>query len=288
MTDLLQRVGLEVAPLYQAALEMVREAPDVHADETSMRQQGLKTKAYVWTFTCPELTVYRYATTRSGSVPVEVLGDSEGRLVVDAYTGCNKFTATGRRVRAGCLARARRGLFAQRETPGVEQALDLIAQIYQVERDAKQEGIVGSPAHLELRRMRSRPLMARLLCWARQQRRLHEPRSAMGKAVRYLTKNFRELDCFLRFASIEPDNNKAEGALRRVAKGRSNFLFVGSEKAGHNLAVVYTLVASCEQHHVDPIAYLTDVLIRVQRHPASKVRDLLPHRWKPSTVRNRS
>lgn len=127
-----------------------------------------------------------------------------------------------------------------------------------------------------------------LLCWAGQQRRLHDPRSAMGKAARNLARNSRELGCCLRFASIEPDNNKAEGAPRRVAKGRSSFLFVGSERAGHNPAVVYTLVASCEQHYVDPIAYLTDVLIRVQRDPASKVRDLLPHSWKPSTVRNRS
>jgi transposase len=47
MTDLLQRVGQELAPLYQAALEIIREAPDVHADETSMRQQGLTSKAYV-------------------------------------------------------------------------------------------------------------------------------------------------------------------------------------------------------------------------------------------------
>jgi len=288
MTDLLQRVGQELAPLYQAALEIIREALDVHADETSMRQQDLTTKAYIWTFICPELTVYRYATTRSGSVPMEVLGDSKGRLVVDAYTGYNKVTSTGQRIRAGCLAHARRGLFAQRENPGVDAALDLITSIYKVEREAKDAGIAGSPAHLELRRTRSRPLFARLLCWARQQKRIHDDSSAMGKAVRYLTNNFRELGCFLDFATIPPDNNKAEGALRRVAKGRANFLFVGSEKAGHNLATVYTLVASCEQNRIDPIAYLTDVLIRVQHHPASKVRDLLPHQWKPSITRNRS
>jgi transposase len=115
---------------------MIRQAPDVHADETSMRQQDRKSKAYIWTFITPELTLYRYATTRSGSVPIEVLGDSEGRLVVDAYTGYNRVTTTGQRVRAGCLAHARRKLFAQRDNPGVGEALDLFAQIYQVEREA--------------------------------------------------------------------------------------------------------------------------------------------------------
>ena len=31
----------------------------------------------------------------------------------------------------------------------------------------------------------------------------------------------------------------------------------------------------------DPITYLTDVLTRVQTHPASRIEELLPHRWKP-------
>src|SRR5690606_31805600 len=40
-----------------------------------------------------------------------------------------------------------------------------------------------------------------------------------GRAIRYLLKDFRELGCFLLFASIPPDNNKAEASLRRVALG---------------------------------------------------------------------
>jgi transposase len=103
----------------------------------------------------------------------------------------------------------------------------------------------------------------------------------MGRAIRYLLKNFRELGRFLRFATIAPDNNVAEASLRRIALGRGNYLFLGNEEAGHNFAVLYTLVASCEKHAVNAIAYLTDVLTRVQKHPASRVAELLPHRWKP-------
>jgi hypothetical protein len=47
------------------------------------------------------------------------------------------------------------------------------------------------------------------------------------------------------------------------------------------LAVLYTLVACCEKHGVNPIDYVTDVLTRVHSHPAREVLDLLPHRWKP-------
>ena len=102
----------------------------------------------------------------------------------------------------------------------------------------------------------------------------------MGAAIRYILKYHRELGCFLRFASIPPDNNKAEAALRRIALSRVNSLFVGNEKAGHNLAVLQTLVMSCHQHGHDPVEYLGDVLIRVQTHPAKRIQELLPHRWK--------
>lgn len=281
MTSLQQRASKELEPLYNKALELVRAAPDVHADETSIRQQKLDKRAFFWTFVTPEITLYRYATTRSGTVPEQVLGDSQGRLVVDMYTGYNTVTKTGRRVRAACLAHARRKLFELKELPGVDGALDLIGKIYEVEHEAAEADLLGTQDHLELRRRRSRPLFAQLLCWARAQRQHYDPRSAMGKALRYIVKNHRELGCFLRYATIPPDNNKAESALRRVAVGRNNYLFVGNEDAGNGLAVLYTLVASCEKHGVDPTAYLADVLVRIQHHPASRVEELLPHRWKP-------
>jgi transposase len=281
MCNLLHRGADELRPIYAAALALVPAAEDVNADETSMRQQDLERRSFMWSFVTSELVVYRYAPTRSGSTPLEVLGDSQGRLVVDQYTGYNAVTKPGRRLRAGCLAHARRKLFEQREHPETIEALDLIGEIYRVEAEAKEAGIVGSDAHLKLRQKQSRPLFARLLCWARRHRGTFAPRSAMGRAIRYLLKNFRELGRFLRFATIAPDNNIAEASLRRIALGRGNYLFFGNEEAGHNFAVLYTLVASCEKHGVNAITYLSDVLTRVQKHPASRVAELLPHRWKP-------
>lgn len=280
MCDLVHRAADELEPLYQRMCELVRQAPDVHADETTIRQQKLDKKAFLWVFVAPDVTFYRYATTRSGSVPREVLGDSRGRLVVDQYTGYNHITTIGNRERAGCLAHARRKIFEQSHYPEAEEALELIAQIYRVEAESRQRG----DSLEELRACReheSRPLFGKLLCWARRNRHEHEPRSAMGKAIRYLLKNRRELACFLRHPTIPPDNNPAEAALRRVAVGRGNYLFVGNERTGHNHAVLYSLVATCEKHGINPLDYLGDVLLRVQDHPASRIDELLPHRWKP-------
>ena len=238
-------------------------------------------RPYLWGFVTREVVVYRYAPSRSGDTAKQVLGDSTGRLVVDQFTGYNAVTKPGQRLRAGCLAHARRKLFEQREHPETQDALDLIGAIYAVEHDAKAAQIVCTAAHLELRKQRSRPLFAKLLLWGRRHRHSFEPRSGMGRAIRYLLRNFRELGRFLRFATIPPDNNVAEAALRRVALGRKNFLFVGGEDAGHDLAVLYTLVACCEMHAVNPVDYVTDVLIRVHSHRTHDVLDLLPHRWQP-------
>ena len=62
---------------------------------------------------------------------------------------------------------------------------------------------------------------------------------------------------------------------------RKNFLFVGHDEAGENLAGLYSLIATCEANQVNPVDYLADVMLRVQTHPASRIDELLPHNWSP-------
>lgn len=64
--------------------------------------------------------------------------------------------------------------------------------------------------------------------------------------------------------------------------GAKNWLFVGSELAGQRAAVVMSLVQSAKLNKIDPWAYLRDVLARIHTHPASRIDELLPHRWQPS------
>jgi hypothetical protein len=70
------------------------------------------------------------------------------------------------------------------------------------------------------------------------------------------------------------------GLESRRSLGRKNFLFVGNEDAGDNIAGLYSLVATCEANDVNPIDYLHDVLLRISTHPADRIDELLPDRWK--------
>jgi hypothetical protein len=44
--------------------------------------------------------------------------------------------------------------------------------------------------------------------------------------------------------------------------------------------VIYSVIASCEEHGIEPWAYLTDVLARLPTFRGD-LADLAPHRWKP-------
>ena len=60
---------------------------------------------------------------------------------------------------------------------------------------------------------------------------------------------------------------------------------VGYTESGENVAGLFSLIATCEANGVNPTEYLADVLMRVQTHPASRIDELLPHNWKPPSLK---
>jgi transposase len=161
------------------------------------------------------------------------------------------------------------------------RGLELILDVYRIEHEAKARKVVRTAEHLALRQSRSRAAMARLREWLVDEQPKHVPKSPLGTAVSYALNQWERLLCFLENVNIPVDNNASESALRVVALGRKNFLFVGDVEAGDHLATLYSLVSTCEAHDIDPVAYLKDVLMRVDTHPAAGIDELLPHKWTP-------
>jgi transposase len=281
MNDLFRRAAQKLAPLRAPLFDAIRSDFLVHADETSFKMTKQASKAFMWTFVGEKLTAYQFDLSRSGDVPLAALGQSEGALVCDDYRGYDPLVRKGQRARCGCNAHSRRGFFEAGAVPEAEEALELIAGLYRVEHEAERLGIVGSDDHLVLRRTYARPLFLRLLLLVRELRRHHGPKTLLGRAARYTWRNQRTLGRFLRDVRIPLDNNLAENAMRIVALGRKNFLFVHSAEAGHELALLYSLVVSCTRVGVNPVDYLADVLNRIDDTRRANVSELLPHRWKP-------
>ena len=82
------------------------------------------------------------------------------------------------------------------------------------------------------------------------------------------------------------DNNWVDNQIRPIAIGRNNWLFAGSLRAGKRAAAVMSLVHSARLNGHDPYAYLKDVLDRLPAQPASRIGELLPHRWHSQLTNN--
>ena len=291
LNDLFHRPAEETAPLSRRLLELVADKEIVQADETTVRvlDEGKTRTAWLWTFIGKEddqeLISYRYSPNRSGETPVQVLGGTKGFLISDGYTGYNKVTMPEGRERVGCIAHLRRRFFDALSTaPEGRGALDFILEVYKVEKIASDLGIVGTPKHLALRQEKSRRAMQDLHAWLEAERPKHLPKGPMGEAIGYALNQWGPLTRFLDDARLPVDNNGSERALQPAALGRKNYLFVGHDQAGQNIAGLYSLIATCEVNGVNPFEYLTDVLPRLGTHPAARIDELLPHPLDPGAA----
>lgn len=101
-------------------------------------------------------------------------------------------------------------------------------------------------------------------------------KSELAKAARYSLARWQALTRYVDDGRIEIDNSAAERALRGVALGRNNYLFMGSDEGGERAAALYSLMETAKLNGLDPEGYLRDVLSRIGDHPINRVDELLP------------
>jgi len=296
--DLFHRSAEVLAPIHARLLELVAEAEHVNADETPLpvQDEGKCHRSYDWVFVADDdqgrpMIAHAYSPSRSGETPVRILGKSRGTLQVDGYSGYNAVTTPEGRTRGGCWGHGRRKFFnALESAPEAEEVLDLIVDLYAVEWQAQEKGICGTEAHRLLRQSESAPVVEQIEAWLAKHEPVTRPKSPLGKAIGYMLekdpetkkKSMKEaMKVFLEDPKVALDNNVSERALRIVALGRKNFLFAGNDTAAEHLAVLQSLVSTCEANSVNPQEYLTDVLVRTREHPQSRLDELLPQNWQP-------
>ena len=284
LCGLFHRAANAVEPVYKRLLDLVCLDPYVQADETKLRVAEPKNArtAWIWTLLCDEIVAYVYSETRAAETPNHLLAGTTGTLVTDGYSGYNGVVGEGKRTRVGCWAHARRKFYEALSTaPEARELLDKIVELYRVEHDAADDDILKTPAHGILRDERSRVIVDAIEAWVDARIEATPPKSPLGTALTYASNQRSALRKFLSDPKLPLDNNISENALRIIAVGRKNFLFVGHKEAGHNLAILQTVCSTCLLHGVNPYEYIRDVAVRVATHPASRLDELLPMNWVP-------
>jgi transposase len=284
--------GVKLQPLIDAMKALLLTRAVLHADETPvpMLKPGLGRthKAYLWSYSCSEYdellaVIYDFAEGRSGHYARDFLRCWRGKLVCDDYSGYKALFEKGRGVtEVGCMAHARRkfhDLYKNHRSDIAGEALRHFAALYNIETEAREQNL-GADGRRQLRQQRSKPLAETLRQWLVRQRREVPDGTATSKAIDYSLGRWAALIRYIDDGDLPTDNNHLENRIRPVALGRSNWLFCGSLRAGQRAATVITLIQSAKLNGHDPYRYLKDVLERLPTQPASRLEELLPHRWR--------
>ncbi len=287
--------GVQLQPLVDAMRDDLLRRRVLHADETPVAMldpgAGKTKRAYLWSycstsFDRDRLVVFDFADGRAGRHAMEFLGHPgeqawRGALVCDDYAGYKALFTQGI-TEAGCLAHARRKfheLWANHKSTLAQQALALFGRLYEVEREVAD---LLADERRRMRQLKARPAADALHAWLLAQRQKVPPGSAAAKAMDYSLGRWQALVRYIDDGELPVDNNWVENQIRPIAIGRNNWLFAGSLRAGKRAAAVMSLVHSAKLNGHEPHAYLKDVMQRLPTQPASRIGELLPHRWRPA------
>jgi transposase len=281
--------GVRLQPLVDAMREQLLTRPVLHADETPVPMLtpglGRTHRAYLWSYSSSEYddlqtVIYDFADGRGGVHAQSFLGNWVGKLVCDDYAGYKALFQRGI-IEVGCMAHARRklhDLYANHSSQIAEEGLRYFAALYEIEREGRESKLNADGRRL-LRQQRSKPAAEALRQWLTRQRGQVPDGSAIRKAVDYSLGRWAALTRYIDDGDLPIDNNHIENRIRPVALGRSNWLFAGSLRAGQRAAAVMSLIQSAKLNGHDPYRYLKNILERLPTQPASRLEDLLPHRW---------
>jgi transposase len=307
MCDWMKACADLLTPLYDLMVQAVLASRSVHTDDTKVPCQdperpGKTASARMWSYGGDDAhpcNVFDFTLTWSRDGPRQFLTEKAGKfngiLQADALSGYDTVCTDLGIVRAGCWAHARRYFYDARDSAAgpAAEALARIGRLYGIEKELKetlaQQKLTGAAAdavRLAVRQEKAVPELATLRQWLDQQRASALPKSPFGHAVQYALNQWEALLLYTQHGFLAIDNNAAERALRPIAVGRNNWLFVGSPTGGQTAAILFSFTSTCRRLNLDPFAYLRDVLscLAADTLSAEELALLLPHRWTPPTA----
>jgi transposase len=278
-------------PLYNLMVSLVLQSRWLHTDDTPVKNQqppdDATPTARLWAYlgdTFHPYNIFDFTSTRKRDGPQQFLAKFHGYLHADAFSGYDALylsqRATGEPaiVEVACNAHARRKFYEARGSDAfrAHQALAYYGQLYEIERHARER---NEEQRLRMRQDLALPILAKFKTWLEAQRKDVLPKCPMAEAIGYALNNWTALIRYTEAGFLSIDNNVAEREMKRIAIGRKNWLFVGSERGGHTAAVLLSFTATCQRLGVEPWAYLQDVLTRLPSTTSAQLADLLPDRW---------
>ena len=286
LCELLGQCAVLLEPIYKAMITRMKQSFAIHVDETPVQLLQPKRTAYAWLYLGdadhPD-TVFDFTAGRDGDYPTAFLKGYSGFVHADGYSGYNGIHDNGAR-HLGCWAHVRRKFVeAQTNNPAKStEALAFIRTLYAVEKEISDRKLTGDSV-VSLRTTRAGPIVTQFGEWLEQENRTALPKSPFGQAITYALNLWPTLGRYLHDARFTIDNNLAERAVRPLAIGRKNWLFIGGDSGLKTASVLMSLCATTKRHDVNPWHYFQDALDQLATQSTDPAK-LLPDIWKQSQL----
>jgi len=291
LTTLSGQLVALLEPIYAAQLESIRASRVITMDETGIKAgptgTGKMKAAFFWpVYGERDEICFAYQPGRSGNDMKRALGvdlPAGAVLLTDGYDVYARYAKRIGLTHAQCWAHSRRYFYdaADVEPTKAAEALDLIGALYKIEAQIREQALSGE-AKKQHRVMHAKPIVEQFFAWVNKlfDAQGFLPSSPLTKALAYVRERQEGLEVYLSDPDVPIDTNHIERALRVIPMGRRNWLFCWTELGARHVGIMQSLLATCRLHDIDPYDYLVDVLQRVGQHPAAKVQELTPRRWK--------
>jgi transposase len=232
-----------------------------------------------------EAVLFAYIERHTSEAVKAIFGDFRGLLQADA-SSVYEILARGRPpdtddgiTLVACWAHCRRYFFeaALCRHPAGVQGLMRIRAMYAVDAAGRR---VPRDERTSFRATHLRPLIEDFFAWAAATRDLTPGRNLATKALGYALNQEAELRNVLLDGDIPLDNTRAERALRKIVVGRKNWLFYGTDTHAEAAAAIFSIIATCRLHGVDPFVYFDEVQRLLPYWPQDRYLELAPQHWR--------
>ena len=185
-------------PIMELLHEEILSGPVLNLDETTvqvLKEPGRKntSKSYMWLARGGPPgkpgVLFHYSPSRSGKIAEELVRDFSGYLQTDGYAGYNALGEREGIIHVGCMAHVRRKFMdvlkaGTKKRGTAEEVVDLIAQLYGLEKQARQAGF-DADRILVMRQDQSRQIMDTIKALLMERGQTTPPKSLLGRAISY-------------------------------------------------------------------------------------------------------
>ena len=289
--------GYLLTPLVKLLTADILDHDVAYADETTLqvlkeKEKSPSQKSYMWLFMggppSKRAVVYQYHPNRKHQILFDFFDDYQGYVHADCYEA---YVVLGKKPlihHVACWAHARRyfvNVVKSSKKKGLaHQVVALIDSLYRLERKLKEDN-ASLPLIFRQRILQAKPILDKIKLSLEENYSKIPPKTPLAEAFFYTLSHWDALYLYLSDARLEIDNNRSERAVKPFVIGRKNWLFHGNDIGAKAGAVLFSLIETCKQNHIDPFSWFKYALTHIKQATTIELLDkLLPYNLDPALL----